>query len=214
MKPEAVIFDLDGTLVDSIGDIADLMNDLLSESGYPLYTYDQYKQLVGKGLLNLAQNVIPSESKTPEKAEILHKKFCDEYGKRCINTTKAYPGINELLIRLKKKNIFTAVLSNKAHKFTAYMVSELFPENTFNMVLGVRKGIPGKPDPASALEIAGESGIAPDKFYLIGDSGTDMKTAKNAGMIPAGVLWGYRDKTELLENGAQILFSHPDEIKI
>ncbi|WP_286680615.1 HAD family hydrolase [Tepidanaerobacter sp. EBM-49] len=212
MKYKAIIFDLDGTLLNTLEDLANSMNHVLKSQGLPVHEVEEYKYLVGKGMYNLAQKALP-----PEKREESFIKYCqqlmqEEYGKRWADTTRPYDGIPELLDKLTALRYKLAVLSNKPHEFTIQIVEKLLGRWKFDAVFGEREGIPRKPDPTAALEIAKLLNIAPEKFVYVGDSGVDMKTAKSAGMYAVGALWGFREADELLENGADALIEKPLEL--
>ncbi|HHY41244.1 MAG TPA: HAD family hydrolase [Thermoanaerobacterales bacterium] len=212
MKYRAAIFDLDGTLLDSLQDLADSVNQVLKSQGLPVHEVEKYKYYVGNGMYNLVMRTLP-----PDKREESYIKYCEalvkkEYGKRWADTTKPYEGIPELLNKFISLKFKLAVLSNKPHEFTQLIVKKLLPQWKFDVVFGERQGIPRKPDPAGALEIAQIFGVPPKEFLYFGDSGTDMTTAKAAGMFAVGVLWGFRTADELLESGADILIEKPTDI--
>jgi len=217
MKFKAVIFDLDGTLLDSLDGIADSMNLLLEQMGYPVHPLDKYKYFIGVGITELVKRALPGDwqgniqsasSKQPGIDRLIsdYRKIYDvEWPKK----TKPYSDIPKLLDLLSRKDIKIAVLSNKSHDFTRRMVLELLGGWHFDAVLGGRPGVPGKPDPAAALEIAKTIDTNPEDIVFLGDSGVDMQTAVNAGMYPVGVLWGFREAEELLANGASVLINQP-----
>ena len=212
MKYKAIIFDLDGTLLNTLEALANSMNHVLKSQGLPVHEVEEYKYLLVKGMYNLAQKALP-----PEKREESFIKYCqqlmqEEYGKRWADTTRPYDGIPELLDKLTALRYKLAVLSNKPHEFTIQIVEKLLGRWKFDAVFGEREGIPRKPDPTAALEIAKLLNIAPEKFVYVGDSGVDMKTAKSAGMYAVGALWGFREADELLENGADVLIEKPLEL--
>jgi phosphoglycolate phosphatase len=211
MHLSSVIFDLDGTLLDTIEDLSDSMNDVLKKLGFPVHTISEYRLFVGEGMRTLVRRSIPSpavESITSKAVSLMEHAYMLNYSSK----TKPYPGITELLGSLSARGIKLAVLSNKPDKFTRRMVEELIPGKYFDLVLGGKKGIPLKPDPAGALLISGKFGIAPEEFIYVGDSGIDMRTAEAAGMFAVGALWGFRTRVELLKNGAKALISHPLEL--
>jgi phosphoglycolate phosphatase len=209
MPFRAVIFDLDGTLLNSIKGIADAMNLLLEELGYPIHAIDRYRYFVGDGIEQLVKRSLPTDYDYQEQIEQLVAEYRKIYDRVWPLETVPYPGIPELLDRLVSSGMKMAVLSNKADDFSKRMVAELLPGWTFDAVLGSRPGIPVKPAPHAALEIAGTLGLKPGEIVLAGDSGVDMQTAVQAGMYPLGVLWGFRDVKELLANGAKKLISRP-----
>ncbi len=212
MKYQAIIFDLDGTLLDTIQDLADSMNGALKSMGYPVHDIQKYLHLVGNGIENLAMRVLPEDIKSEELIKKCVSIFRSLYGDSWTNKTKPYEGIPELLNELKANQIKMAVLSNKTHVFTERMVQHFFGSNYFKDVRGEIPGIPRKPDPSAALDIAKKLSVNPAQIIFVGDSGTDMQTAVSAGMYPVGVLWGYRSAEELLEDGAIKLINKPDEL--
>jgi phosphoglycolate phosphatase len=211
-KYRAVIFDLDGTLIDSLEDIADSMNMVLKAKGYPTHTYDAYRYFVGSGARKLVAIALPEEKRDDDTVNECHKLFKDIYDKNWDVKTRPYPGIPEMLDRIAKLGIKASVLSNKPDDFTKRCVKKFLPDILFEIVLGMRENIPPKPDPAAALEIAAELKISPENFLYIGDTAIDMNTANNAGMFAVGVLWGFRSREELMANGAKALAGNPMEI--
>lgn len=211
MRFKAVIFDLDGTLLDSLGGIADSMNLLLERLGYPVHPLDRYKYFVGEGIQEMVKQALPEGHRPgPDRLIVDYRKIYDE---KWPQKTKPYSGIPGLLSWLCAGNIKIAVLSNKSDDFTRRMVSALLAGWHFDVVLGARPGIPVKPDPAAALEIAAAIDTEPGDIVFAGDSGVDMQTAVNAGMYPVGVLWGFREAGELLASGAKELLNHPLDLR-
>ena len=210
----AVIFDLDGTLADTIEDIAGAVNRSLSRRGLPEHDIRLYKLMVGDGFGALIQRAIPKESRTREFIEATRAEAAADYAGRCLERTRAYPGVRELLAALASRGIPMAVLSNKPDELTKKCVAGLFPSIDFALVRGETKDFPRKPDPASALDACARLGVTPagvtpaDVLYL-GDSGVDMRTAKAAGMKALGALWGFRGEAELREAGADALLASP-----
>jgi len=211
MKYRAAVFDLDGTLIDSIEDIADSMNAVLLSNGLPVHEVDVYRSLVGDGSLMLAKRALPENAADEEKAEETRDLFFEEYRARCMEKTRPYPGIPGLLDMLAGRGIRLAVLSNKFDELTVMLVRSFFPEHDFECVVGSRPGIPRKPSPDGAFLIAGEMGVKPAEFIYFGDTGTDMETAVRAGMFPVGVLWGFRDRNELVSAGASAVIERPED---
>lgn len=211
MKYVAVIFDLDGTLVNSLEDLADSANEALSIHGFRTHPIAAYKKFIGNGVGQLIKNAAPSSTSDT----IIEKVLADYrliYNKNYINKTKPYENILELLGILKQLNIKMAVCSNKPHEPTNKIVQEVLGQEYFEVVFGEREGIPRKPDPAALLEAAGIMGVSPEKVIYLGDSGGDMVSASNAGMYAAGALWGFREREELEEAGAHVLFTEPLEL--
>lgn len=209
---KAVIFDLDGTLAFTLHDLADSMNQVLTDNNFPVHELDEYRYYVGRGIKNLVFNSLPTSCRDEVVVEKCLDQFLAEYEKRYVEKTVLYPGIAELIELMKTRSIRMAVLSNKKDVFTVKMVERFFSSNTFEMVLGASEKFPAKPNPASALFISESFGLAPAQIMYVGDSNTDMQTAKSAGMIACGVLWGYRTQEELLESGADFIVSQPVEI--
>ncbi|HAH06996.1 MAG TPA: HAD family hydrolase [Elusimicrobia bacterium] len=207
MKRRAVLFDLDGTLLDTLDDIADSMNAALAVLGQPVHPVEAYRFFVGDGVETLARRTVAS-GPSDEAAEA----FRAEYARRWDKKTRPYDGIPELLDALAGRGVGMAVLSNKPDDFTRMAVERYFPGAAFSAVRGMRPGGPKKPDPAAALDIAGGAGLEPAEFVYLGDTDTDMRTARAAGMHPVGALWGFRPAKELLDNGAQELLSAPREL--
>ncbi len=208
----AVIFDLDGTLVDSLADIADAMNRTLIRFDYPIHTYESYKYFVGNGLKNLVYQCIPIEKRTEEEVLDCLSVMMFEYGKTYADKTVLYKGIPELLNALTEKGIQLAVLSNKADELTQKICNKLLKNWPFEIIMGASERFPRKPDPASALYIAQTLEINPSEILYAGDTNVDMKTARAAGMFATGVTWGFRTREELEENGANAIIDHPMEL--
>jgi len=211
MKYPAIIFDLDGTLLNTLDDIAFSMNAALAGLGAPTHRADNYRRFVGQGLDRLAYLVLPENRRDETTVMQCVAAMRKVYAGRWAHETKPYAGIPGMLLSLRKANVRCAVCSNKAHDFTVKMVNHFFGAAAFAMVLGGGKFAP-KPDPEGALYIAKAMGIDPMAFMYIGDSDIDMQTADRAGMYPVGVAWGFRSKEELLANGAKILVNKPQEI--
>lgn len=210
--PRAIIFDLDGTLLNTLEDVAFAMNSVLANNNYPTYPVGDYRLFIGGGLFNVVCHTIPRSVQTPQLLKLYHDELVREYIK-CIDTkTKPYDGIAEMLDGLSGKNIPLAILSNKAHEFMAGVVEEHFSQWEFKAVFGARHSISPKPDPSTALEIAAIMNIAPEEIAFLGDSDVDMQTASNASMYGIGAAWGFRSVEELQDNGAQIIIHHPIEL--
>ncbi len=212
MKYSAVLFDLDGTLLDTLGDLASSTNQLMRELGFPEHPVESYKLKVGNGIAELVRRALPEEKRNDGFVLPSVGRLKDIYSDRRYETTIPYEGIPEMLDRLSYEGYRLSILSNKPHDFTTSMVKELLPKWHFEYVFGSREGVPKKPDPAAALEIAEKMNLSPGEFLYLGDTGTDMKTAAAAGMFPVGVLWGFRGEEELIENGAKIVITTPVEI--
>jgi phosphoglycolate phosphatase len=212
MRYKAVVFDLDGTLLDTLADIAGAVNRALASLGLPPHPIDAYRHFVGEGIVVLAQRVLPANRKSEADVKACLYAITREYGSGLLVKTRPYAGIPELLDALARKKILCAIVSNKPHDLTLRSVDALFKGVKFGAVLGERKGVAPKPDPAIAFEAASLLGVAPLQCLYVGDSGIDMQTAVAAGMFPVGALWGFRDKEELVGNGAKALIVHPSEV--
>lgn len=212
MTKRLVIFDLDGTLLDTIGDLSAACNHLLSQRGYPTHTDDQYRMMVGNGIDRLIERSLPPDVRSPETAQVLRPEFIDYYRAHIDRHTRPYAGIPELLEILEGSGVKLAVASNKYHNGTVALVERFFPRRHFAAVLGQREGVPVKPNPAAVNEILALTGIHPADALYVGDSGVDMQTAWNAGIESAGVLWGFRPRAELVEAGARHIAASPADI--
>ncbi len=211
-KYKAILFDLDGTLLDTLRDLADAGNAALRELGFSLHSMEDYKYFIGKGMEQLTRQILPAEKRdkqTVARCLALVKQYYNQYWKR---NSRPYPGIAELLTELEKRGIVKVVFSNKPDEFTGVMIRELLPRWYFEIIRGALPGTPIKPDPMAALQIAAEVKIEPQKFIYLGDSATDMQTANAAGMYAVGVLWGFRTAEELLKGGAKVLVKEPREV--
>ena len=211
MKFPAIIFDLDGTLLDTLDDLAFSMNSALKKLGAPTYPASDYRSFVGQGLEMLAKLVLPENRRNATTVRQCVVAMREVYARRWAHATKPYTGVIAMLSSLRQAGVRCAVFSNKANDFTVRMVEHFFGEDTFEMVLGAGM-FASKPDPEGALHIAAAMGIAPHGFLYIGDCDIDMKTAGRAGMYPVGVTWGFRSKEELLENGARLIVNNTEEI--
>jgi phosphoglycolate phosphatase len=211
LEYSAAIFDLDGTLLDTIEDIALSLNAVFEKRGFPGFSIEQCKRMVGDGMEVLVRRALPEDCRDDECVAGLVREYREEYGRAWRAHSRPYPGIPEMLEGLKVRGVKTAVLSNKSHPFTDVMTRELlaFP---FDIIQGAVPEVPYKPDPAGALSIASTLGISPRAFVFLGDTGVDMATARAAGMTPAGALWGFRDAAELRRCGAAALLEAPRDL--
>ncbi len=212
MRYSAALFDLDGTLLDTLADIADAANTVLDSLGFPTHPTQAYRWMVGAGVRELFQRALPGESRSEGLVERCTADFAEAYGRTWNVKTRPYDGVPELLGELAGRGIRMAVLSNKPDDFTKRCVGFYFPDGTFDHVLGQREGIPRKPDPAGALEIAGSMGIPAERFVYLGDTAVDIRTALAAGMYPVGALWGFRPREELAGAGARALLRRPSDL--
>ncbi|GHV12064.1 phosphoglycolate phosphatase [Spirochaetia bacterium] len=211
MKYRCIIFDLDGTLVDTIGDIAASMNRALVLHGFPGRVAEEYKKIVGWGIKKLAWAALPAEAQSEETAALLAADAAGFYAEKPLVYSKPYPGIPELLAELGRKKIRCAVLSNKPDPVTALVVEGLFP-GAFACIRGDRPGSKRKPDPATAWEILADLGYTPGETIFMGDSEIDMETARNIGCFPLGVSWGFRPRETLEAAGAARIIDSPKEL--
>ncbi|MDR1243515.1 MAG: HAD family hydrolase [Deltaproteobacteria bacterium] len=206
------IFDLDGTLLDTLEDLAAAVNKVLLGYGYAAKTRDEVRLLVGEGLRRLLVKVTGLEGENP-RLEAMILKFMEDYGACLIATTRPYPGIERLLGYLNRKRIPVAVFSNKAHEFTIRLMAHFFPEISFCQVRGKMEDMPAKPDPAGVLRILEAMRLPAAEVAFVGDTRVDMETAGNSGTFPIGVSWGFRSAAELREHGARIVLNHPGELE-
>ena len=206
----AVLFDLDGTLADTLADLANAVNHALVTLGCPTHPTAAYRYLVGDGARVLCQRALPADKQhlVADAQRLLR----EHYDAHCFDETRLYPGIPELVSVLAERRYKLAVLSNKPDEFTRRMIAHYFPASPFTIVRGQLPNVPLKPDPTAALQIAAELEIPAANWLYLGDTNTDMQTAVAAGMKPVGVLWGFRDRAELEKNGAQVLVQTPAEI--
>lgn len=211
MKFKGIIFDLDGTLVNSLEDISDAMNKVLQGLNFPTHTYETYQYFIGSGLRNLVSKALPATNNSDEQIEICFECMINEYREICTLKTKPYDGIVELLENLTSQNIKMAVFSNKADELTKKIASEIFP-NHFDQAIGLSTEALKKPNPFEALEIGKKWNLKPEEILFVGDSDIDMQTAVNAKMFPVGVTWGYRTEEELKNSGAKLVVNNASEL--
>ena len=204
------IFDLDGTLVDTLGDIAIGMNGFLASKGLPTHQTEEYRTMVGRGLHHLIAEAVPPELRS--KADTWYPEVLAVYKTMGAGNSTPYPGVRETLGKLASLKIPLAVVSNKPDPVTTQVVAQLFPSIPFALVRGGLEGVPVKPHPAGALEAAQAMRCAPADCGFLGDSDVDMKTALAAGMVPLGAAWGFRSRDELIQAGASVLFDKFQEI--
>ncbi|MFH7319361.1 HAD family hydrolase [Desulfurivibrio sp. D14AmB] len=210
-RARAIMFDLDGTLLDSLADIADAMNRVLAGLKLPEHPRQAYRFMVGEGMPTLVSRALePLRDQKTEKVALAAMR--EEYGRSWRDQTRPYPQIPQLLTTLNRREIPLTILSNKPDDFTRQAVEELLAPHRFALVRGARPDTPRKPDPGGALALAKELNLPPAEFIYVGDSGIDMQTAKRAGMFAVGVLWGFRPAEELRQNGADALIDTPSQL--
>lgn len=212
MDKQLAIFDLDGTLLDTVADLANATNYALSLCSYPTHPTEAYYQFVGNGINMLFFRALPEDARTEENVMRIRSLFVPYYNEHNTDDSRPYAGISELLQTLQDKEIIIAVASNKYQQATKKLVQHFFPTIRFAAIYGQREGIPVKPDPIIVNDILEETGIARTRTIYIGDSGVDMQTAHNAGVESIGVTWGFRDEDELRDNGAQHIVHRAEEI--
>lgn len=209
---EAVLFDLDGTLLDTLEDLGDSMNAVLEARGFPGHGLEAYRYFVGDGIEKLVWRTLPEESRDAETVAAAVEEMRAAYGQRWNVKSRPYDGVDVLLLELRAAGLRLVVYSNKPDAFTQLCVEELLDPQDFEIVRGALEGWPCKPDPAAAIAIAGEMGLPPGRFLYLGDTNTDMKTALGAGMYPVGAAWGFRSAEELVESGAEVVIEHPEAL--
>jgi phosphoglycolate phosphatase len=212
MDFKAVIFDLDGTLLDTLEDLADSMNSVLERNRLPQHELAAYKYFVGDGIDMLVRRALPFEIADDEELNRFIREMKSEYAGRWLLKTRPYPGVPEMLGAFAKAGFEMAVLSNKPDEASNEIVRALLPNIAFRMVMGATPERLKKPDPSAAIEIAALLGIPPKDFIFIGDTSIDMQTACAAGMFPIGVLWGFRPAEELITAGGKMFFKHPADL--
>jgi phosphoglycolate phosphatase len=212
MNFKAVIFDLDGTLLDTLEDIADAANHVLLQRGFPTHDMDAYRHFVGDGVNILFARVLPEEKQNEELVAQCVAAFREAYGHHWNVKTKPYDRVPEMLDGLVARGFKMAVLSNKPDDFAKKCVSELLSKWQFKVVYGAQDGIPRKPNPGMALRIAKLVVVEPDHILYLGDTAIDMETAVAAGMFPVGALWGFRTAEELRNSGAEKVISLPQDL--
>ncbi len=209
MTYRAVIFDLDGTLLDTLDDLAEATNHVLARRGMARITPAACRGMIGNGARMLLHRATGAEGEDLDGALDL---FLAYYHQHKLDYTRPYDGIEKTLDALQAKGLGLAVLSNKPHAATTELVSVLLPDRPFVAVLGQRENVPIKPDPTAALIIAEQLKLPPSDVVFVGDSGVDMATAKAAGMLAVGVTWGLRDEPDLHEHGVDVVIHHPSEL--
>ena len=212
VKMKLVIFDLDGTLLNTLEDLAASVNYALHRFGYPEHTVEEYRYFVGNGITKLVERALPEKERTEEHIIQVRAEFLSQYSQHKMDRTKPYAGIPALLEQLRHAGVVLAVASNKYQEATHELIHFYFGDHIFAAVLGQREGIPAKPDPSIVNEILAITGMEKRDTFYVGDSCVDMQTALNGGVIPIGVSWGFRPCVELEENGAIHIVDRPSQI--
>ncbi len=213
MAYKGIVFDLDGTLLDTLETLAYYCNKTLVDFGFAPYEKDAYRYMVGNGAKNLVHRMLAGRgADTEENFEKLYPAYIEAYNRDTLYKTEIYPGITELLKGLSEKGVKISVLSNKPHEATVPILKSFFGAETFVEMRGAMEGVPIKPDPTAALDIAAKMGCAPEECLYAGDTAVDMETGKRAGFFTIGVLWGFRDREELISGGADAVVETPTEI--
>ncbi|WP_124098563.1 HAD-IA family hydrolase [Ruminococcus sp. Marseille-P6503] len=207
-----VIFDLDGTLINSIYDLADAVNGALADLGYPAHEVEKYYHFVGNGTVKLCERALPKDKRSGGEIMRLHSLFAERYEKCCIEKTKPYDGIVDVLQRLKAMGVKCAVASNKTDSFVKYIIRSLFGENTFDYIQGKTESVPAKPNPEMLNTVIRHFGLDKRECIMAGDSDVDVITAKRCGIESVGCAWGFRGAEELSASGADYIAYQPQDI--
>ena len=211
-KPyKAVIFDMDGTLLNTLKDITNSMNRSLRHFNYPVHNIATYKKFIGDGIDTLAYRVLPIKQRNEKNVQKLISLFSEYYDRHWCDETELYPGISALLNCLKKHSVKMAILTNKPHDFAIEMSNFFLSKWYFSKILGANERMQKKPAPEMAYNLCKDLQIEPKESIFIGDSDIDIKTAKASGMLPVGVAWGFRPIKELKDSGANYVINNPLE---
>lgn len=213
MQYKAAIFDLDGTLIDSLEDLAQSANAMLESYGFPTHEIDPYRYFVGNGSRKLIERCLPKEKgANPAFVTEALERYKAIYAEHTQDKTHVYDGIMDMLERLQAMNIPLGICTNKHQSAAEEIVGSMFPAGMFRTVMGDSKGLPRKPDPKKVLMMAADYGVKPEEVAYFGDTSVDMDTAVRGNFLPVGVLWGFRTKDELIEHGAKVLLEKPEEL--
>ena len=207
---KAIIFDLDGTLVDTLEDVSESMNYILEGEGMMPKSRNHYRSLIGLGTYNMVRKTVTTTEHV--SIEGLHRQFITKYRENLVNHSSLYPDVETTLTALQNTRVPIAVLSNKSQDMINVILDSLFTNQVFVSVLGFRDGVKKKPDATQALKIIEEMGVSSTKVGFVGDTTVDMKTAVNAGLVPIGVSWGYGEVDALLESGAEHIIDRPTQL--
>jgi len=206
-----VIFDLDGTLLNTLEDLADACNWVCKQHGWPTHGLEEYRYFVGNGAAKLVERTVPMQERTPEKLQQLVEEFTRYYNAHKSDKTRPYDGIASVLAQLKRQGVSMAVLTNKPDGAAGPVVEQYLP-GVFPLVRGGRPGVPLKPDPAPVFDLMRAMGAEPARTLFVGDSNVDIQTAKNSGIAACGVLWGFRTRQELEGEGADFIAHTPEDL--
>lgn len=206
------IFDLDGTLLNTIADLAASTNYALKQLGHPVHPVEAYPFMVGNGITKLLERALPEDCRTEEQIQEIRQIFLQHYDVHNADLSRPYPGIPELLATLQQQGVKLAVASNKYQSATRKLIAHFFPEISFDVVFGQREGVPVKPDPTVVYDILKLTGVAAADVLYVGDSGVDMSTAVHAGVEGCGVTWGFRPRAELEQFAPAYIVDTPSEI--
>lgn len=211
-KFDFVLFDLDGTLLNTLEDLADSVNSALANNGYPVIPTERYRMLVGKGVHNLITQALPPAQRQEEIIRKVHAEFSEIYAVNFQVKTSVYPGVLQALERISGSGIRMAVLSNKPDRFMSSIWDTYFGGIDFQGFRGKLDGVAGKPAPEGVIKLAADIGADLSNAIYVGDSSVDMETAVNSGMFACGVSWGFRTRQELEEYGAELIVDTPQEL--
>lgn len=206
------IFDLDGTLLNTIQDLGEATNHALDELGYPTHSIESYNKMVGNGVTKLLERALPVDARSVRKIEAMRTHFLEFYNEHLCDNTAPYPGIPELLAELQSRNVNIAVASNKYQSAVTKLITHFFGNLNWAAIHGNREGVPTKPDPSVVFAILNEVPTPKADVLYIGDSGVDMETARRACVTSCGVTWGFRSRRELADAYADNIVSTPDDI--
>ncbi len=212
MSIAGILFDLDGTLLDTLEDLADATNRALRSRGYPTHPTPEYRMMVGWGIRHLVEAALPPQDRRPESIEAVAREVSDFIREHPVIATRPYDGVPALLAELSRRGLHLVILSNKPDELTRLVVSALLGEVRFDAVQGARPDLPRKPDPRAALLLAEQIALAPERILYLGDSDVDMQTATAAGMYPVGAAWGFRTREELARSGARVIIERPGDL--
>lgn len=207
-----VIFDLDGTLLNTIDDLGNACNHAMRALSFPTHGLAAYPMMVGNGITKLIERALPDDARTPETITEARRIFIDYYNDHCCDATVPYPGIPELITELSRRGINLAVASNKYNEAVARIIGHYFPDANFKAVFGQLEGVPVKPDPSIVFEVLSACPTPKAEVLYVGDSGVDMETARRACVESVGVTWGFRSERELREHYADHIISDPDDL--